>query len=98
MFNLAVKNFFEKNLPLKVYGNLKQEDIPGATLSRKTPEECTEQLQRWLLCRGAKITGKKLELAQRYKAAFKFVYISGFFQTSRSNLFRFVYIYSAARV
>ena len=23
MFNLAVKNFFEKNLPLKVYGNLK---------------------------------------------------------------------------
>ena len=22
MFNLAVKNFFEKNLPLKVYGNL----------------------------------------------------------------------------
>ena len=24
MFNLAVKNFFEKNLPLKVYGNLNQ--------------------------------------------------------------------------
>ena len=23
MFNLAVKIFFEKNLPLKVYGNLK---------------------------------------------------------------------------
>ena len=23
MFNLAVKNIFEKNLPLKVYGNLK---------------------------------------------------------------------------
>ena len=22
MFNLAVKKFFEKNLPLKVYGNL----------------------------------------------------------------------------
>ena len=25
MFNLAVKNFFEKNLPLKVYGNLKRQ-------------------------------------------------------------------------
>ena len=24
MFNLAVKKFFEKNLPLKVYGNLKR--------------------------------------------------------------------------
>ena len=46
---------------------LKEEDVPGATLPRNTPEECTvKQLQRWLLCRGAKTTGKKTQLVQRY--------------------------------
>ena len=30
---------------------LKEEDVPGATLTRNTPDECTvKQLQRWLLC------------------------------------------------
>ena len=39
---------------------LKEEDVPGAILPREKPEECTvKQLQRWLLCRGAKTTGKK---------------------------------------
>lgn len=46
---------------------LKEEDVPGAILPRNTPEECTvKQLQRWLLCRGAKTTGKKMQLVQRY--------------------------------
>ena len=45
---------------------LKEEDVPGATLPRNTPDECTvKQLQRWLLCRGAKTTGKKIQLVQR---------------------------------
>ena len=45
---------------------LREEDVPGAILPRKIPEECTvKQLQRWLLCRGAKTTGKKMQLVQR---------------------------------
>ena len=47
--------------------NLREDDVPGAILPRKIPEECTvKQLQRWrLLCRGAKTTGKKMQLIQR---------------------------------
>ena len=46
--------------------NLREDDVPGAILPRKIPEECTvKQLQRWLLCRGAKTTGKKMQLVQR---------------------------------
>ena len=38
---------------------LRQEDVPGAILPRQIPEECTvKQLQRWLLCRGAKTKRK----------------------------------------
>ena len=45
---------------------LKEEDVPGVILAREKPEECTvKQLQRWLLCRGAKTTGKKTQLVQR---------------------------------
>ena len=50
---------------------LKEEDVPGAILPREKPEECTvKQLQRWLLCRGAKTTGKKMQLVQRYACGF----------------------------
>ena len=39
---------------------LKEEDAPGVILLREKPEECiVKQLQIWLLCRGAKTTGKK---------------------------------------
>ena len=39
---------------------LKEEDVPGAILPREKPEECTvKQLQRWLLCRGAKRPERK---------------------------------------
>ena len=43
---------------------LKKEDVPGAILPReKKTEECpVKQLQRWFLCRGAKTTGKKIQL------------------------------------
>ena len=35
-------------------------DVPGAILTQeKTDEWTVKQLQRWLLCRGAKTTGKK---------------------------------------
>lgn len=45
---------------------LREEDVPGAILPREIPEECTgKQLQRWLLCRRAKTTGKKMQLVQR---------------------------------
>ena len=45
---------------------LKEEDIPGAVSPREKLEECTvKQLQRWLLCREAKTTGKKTQLVQR---------------------------------
>ena len=44
----------------------REEVVPGAILPPKIPEECTvKQLQRWLLCRGAKTTGKKIQLVQR---------------------------------
>ena len=45
---------------------LKEEGVPGAILPGEKPEECTvKQLQRWLLCRAAKTTGKKTQLLQR---------------------------------
>lgn len=46
---------------------LTEEDIPGAKLPRENAEECTvPQLRRWLLCRGAKTSGKKAELVKRF--------------------------------
>ena len=42
------------------------EDVPGAILTREKTEKWTvKQLQRWLLCRGAKTTGKKTQFVQR---------------------------------
>lgn len=44
---------------------LEETDIPGGTLL-KPVEQCNRAiLKRWLLCRGAKISGKKNELLQR---------------------------------
>ena len=62
------KSFSEKeNEPFSLDNiPISEEDIPGATLPRHSPEECkVKQLQRWLLCRGAKTTGKKEDLVQR---------------------------------
>ena len=45
---------------------LTEEDIPGAKLPRENAEECTvPQLRRWLLCRGAKTSGKKSRTRQK---------------------------------
>ena len=45
---------------------LKTEHVPRAILPREKPQECTmKQLQRWLLCHGAKTAGKKAQLVQR---------------------------------
>lgn len=57
-------NINERNKPEII--KLKEKDVPGAILPSNAPEECTvKQLQRWLLCRGAKTTGKKMQLVQR---------------------------------
>lgn len=58
--------------------NLREEDVPGAIFLRKIPEECTvKQLQRWLLCLGAKTSGKKMQLVHRsYFVLFGF-FVSG---------------------
>lgn len=41
-------------------------DIPGASLLKPVEQCSVAILKRWLLCRGAKISGKKNELIKRY--------------------------------
>ena len=42
---------------------MKEKNVHEAILPPEKSEECTvKQLQRWLLCRGAKTTGKKTQL------------------------------------
>ena len=46
---------------------LTENDVPGSALNGKQPHELNIlQLKRWLACRGAPITGNKLELIERY--------------------------------
>ena len=46
---------------------LDEEDIPGATLPRDSVGACSVvQLKQWLTCRGAKVSGKKDALVNRY--------------------------------
>ena len=45
---------------------LSEDDVPGASLSGKSPDVLNvEQLKRWLACRGARRSGKKADLVQR---------------------------------
>ena len=45
---------------------LEESDIPGASLNGKQPCQLNfTELKRWLLCRGAPLTGKKPELIER---------------------------------
>ncbi|XP_065903217.1 uncharacterized protein [Dysidea avara] len=45
---------------------LTETDIPGASLNGKSPNQLTVvQLKRWLVCRGAPISGKKSDLIER---------------------------------
>ena len=44
---------------------LTEEDVPGSKLT-KSPASCSNvELKRWLECRGAKESGKKVELVER---------------------------------
>ena len=55
----------ETNKQKKQNVKLREEGVPGAISHREKPEECTvKQLQRWLLCRGAKTIGKKINAAE----------------------------------
>ena len=50
---------------------LTESDIPGAVLPQKIIELCSVvQLKRWLTCRGACTTGRKVELVSRLVEAF----------------------------
>ena len=41
-------------------------DVPGASLNGKKPEELkNEELKRWLKCRGASVSGTRTRLLQR---------------------------------
>ena len=56
----------KENNQLKDGITLEEGDIPGASFL-KPDEQCNFAiLKRWLLCRGAKISGKKNELINRY--------------------------------
>ena len=47
---------------------LEEEDVPGASLGDRLPEELTvPELKRWLACRGASRTGHKQQLIERVK-------------------------------
>ena len=47
---------------------LTEDDIPGAALGARQPEELkVPELKRWLVCRGASRTGLKAQLVQRVK-------------------------------
>ena len=62
---------------------LNESDIPGASLDGKDPSELNVvQLKRWLVCRGAPVTGKKPELIQRYAHSLIVTKLPGFVITS----------------
>ena len=45
---------------------LSENDVPGASLNGRKPEELTiPQLKRWLQCRNASVKGKKADLVTR---------------------------------
>ena len=45
---------------------LTEEDIPGASLQKKKPENLkNEELRRWLKCRGGSVSGNRVQLLER---------------------------------
>ena len=66
---------------------LKEEDVPGAILLREKPEECAmKELQRWLLCRGAKTTGRKKRSSYKGMYAWTGKLLKLFLHKNHSNL------------
>ena len=58
----------EKDSKQLVNVNLTENDIPGASLGNREPNQLTvKQLKFWLSCRGARTSGKKDELVVRVK-------------------------------
>ena len=46
---------------------LREEDIPGASLHGREPSDLKiPELKRWLACRGAPLKGKKADLVARF--------------------------------
>ena len=46
--------------------NLREEDVPGASLAGRDPKTLkVVELQRWLQCRGVSTKGKKADLVLR---------------------------------
>ena len=46
--------------------SLKEEDVPGASLNGRKPEQLkVPKLKLWLACRGALTKGRKTELIER---------------------------------
>lgn len=65
--NMAASNIDSLTDESKEKIILTENDIPGAKIPRESLEHCSvPQLKRWLLCRGAKTTGKKAALIARY--------------------------------
>ena len=47
-------------------GSLREEDVPGASLNGRKPEQLkVPELKLWLACRGALTKGRKAELIER---------------------------------
>ena len=45
---------------------LTEEDIPGASLQKRKPENLkNEELRRWLKCRGGSVGGNRVQLLER---------------------------------
>ena len=56
----------EASTATKQISALCEDDIPGASLSRRSASTLTvPALKRWLLCRAAPTKGKKAELVER---------------------------------
>ena len=57
-----VKRSKNKTLPTI----LTEDDIPGASLKGRKPEQLkNDELKRWLKCRGASVSGTRVQLLER---------------------------------
>ena len=53
-----------KNKPLATI--LTEDDVPGASLEGRKPEQLkNDELKRWLRCRGASVSGTRVQLLER---------------------------------
>lgn len=62
---------------------LEEDDIPGAKLLKPVEQCGCAVLRRWLLCRGAKTSGKLADLKQRLVEHFEFTNLLLCYRSSR---------------